>query len=145
CFRSPANHDQRGSTLRFDNRPDWETWSAKTTFADSTYLRTFGIQLLAGRNLRTTTATSEYVVNELMVRQLGFNDPQEVIGKPLLFGGIDENPGVIVGVVGNYNVHALREAIEPTVLGYKEPFMQSIAIKTSGQGGAAFLTRLAAE
>ena len=145
CFRSPANHDQRGSTLRFDNRPDWETWSAKTTFADSMYLRTFGMQLLAGRNLRTTTATSEYVVNELMVRQLGFDNPQEVIGKPLLFGGIDENPGVIVGVVGNYNVHALREAIEPTVLGYKEPFMQSIAIKTSGQGSTAFLTRLAAE
>src|SRR5690606_14561822 len=44
-------------------------------------------------------------------------------------GGIEDEPGIIVGVVDNYNIHALSEAIEPTVLGYSEPFMQSLAIK----------------
>lgn len=142
CFRSPANHDQRGGTLRFDNRPNWETWSAKTTSADSAYLHTFGLRLVAGRNLRTTATTREYLINEYMARQLGFNDPQTIIGKPLLFSGIDGEPGAIVGVVGNYNIHTLREAIVPTVLGYNEQLMQSIAIKTNGQDITAFIAKL---
>ncbi len=142
CFRSPANHDQRGGTLRFDNRPDWETWPAKTTSADSAYLHTFGLRLVAGRNLRTTATTREYLINEHMAHQLGFDHAQAIIGRPLLFSGIDGEPGIIVGVVGNYNIHALREAIEPTVLGYNEQLMQSIAIKTDGQDITALIAKL---
>ena len=145
CFRAPANHDQRGGTLRFDNRPDWETWSAKATFADSAYLHTFGIRLMAGRNLNTTTATPEYLINERMAKQLGYDDVQAVIGKPLLFGGITNEPGFIVGVVNDYNTHALRQTIEPTVMGYHEQRMQSIAIKTNGHHVAAFVAKLERE
>ncbi|WP_257666708.1 FtsX-like permease family protein [Parapedobacter tibetensis] len=145
CFRSPANHDQRGGTLRFDTRPDWETWSAKTTFADSAYVHAFGIQLLAGRNIRSTAAVHEYLINERMANQLGFDNLQDVVGKSLVFGGIDGDPGIIVGVVGNYNIHTLRQTIEPTVLGYNEQFMQSLAIKTNGQDVAAFVSQLEEE
>lgn len=145
CFRSPANHDQRGGTLQFDNRPDWETWSAKSTFADPAYLQTFGIRLLAGRNLRTAATTPEYLINERMAKQLGFDDLHIVVGKRLLFGGIDNEPGTIVGVVSDYNIHALREAIEPTVLGYHEKLMQSIAIKTTGQALPALIGKLERE
>lgn len=142
CFRAPANHDRRGGTLRFDDRPDWETWSAKTTFADSAYLHTFGIRLIAGRNLRTAATTREYLINERMGRQLGFDDMQALIGKPLLFGGIDDEPGIVVGVVRDYNIHALRETIEPTVLGYNEQFMRALAIKTNGQDIAPLIAKL---
>lgn len=99
CFRSPANHDQRGGTLLYDQRRDWESWPAKSTFADSAYLETFGIRLLAGRNLRTDATVAEYLVNETMARQLGAGHAQEVIGKSLLYGGMyNDKPGVIVGV-----------------------------------------------
>jgi len=145
CFRAPANHDQRGGTLRFDNRPDWETWPAKATFADSAYLHTFGIRLMAGRNLNTSAATPEYLINERMANQLGFDDVQAIIGKPLLFGGITDEPGIIVGVVNDYNTHALRKAIEPTVIGHNDPLMQSIAIKTNGNEVAAFVAKLERE
>ncbi len=146
CFRSPANHDQRGGTLRYDDRADWESWAAKSTFADSAYLETFGINLLAGRNFRTDASAEEYLINETMMRQLGVEDPSAVLGKSLLYGGMyGESPGTIVGVVGDYNTHSLREPIQPTVIGYHKDLAQSIAIKLNGQQTAPFIDRLERE
>lgn len=146
CFRSPANHDQRGGTLRFDDRSEWETWPARSTFADSAYLQTFGIDLLAGRNLRTDAAMAEYLVNETMVRQLGLEEPAAVVGKPLLFGGMySEAPGVIVGVVHDYNTHSLHQTIEPTVIGYHKDRIQAIAVKLDSRQIASFIDHLEQE
>lgn len=142
CFLPPAGHDRRGSTLRFSNRPEFETWPAKNTFADSAYLHTFGIRLLAGRNLRTTAASPEFLINETMSHQLGFEDPRGALGESLWFGGIDSEPGTIVGIVADYNTHALREAIQPTVLGYNGEMMQSVAVKFNGRDVSSLLAEL---
>lgn len=146
CYRSPANHRQHGATLRFDNRSDWETWPARSTFADSAYLQTFGIRLLAGHNVRTTATVPEYLVNETMARQLGATDPNEILGKPLEYGATQEQgTGVIVGVVADYNTRSLHEPIQPTVISYEPNLMQSIAIKLNGQQVAAFIGNLERE
>lgn len=146
CFRSPANHDQRGGTLLYDHRPDWETWSAKSTFADSAYLQTFGIRLLAGRNLRTDGASAEYLINETMARQLEAGAPTKVLGKTLLYGGMyDDKPGVIVGIVNDYNTHSLHQSIQPTVLGYSPDLIKSLAIKVNSSQVAGFIHKLNGE
>lgn len=143
CYRSPADHDQRGGTLLYNNRPGWESWSAKSTFADSAYLETFGIRLVAGRNLRTDGASAEYLVNETMARQLEPGDIHQVIGKTLLYGGMyDENPGVIAGVVADYNTRSLHEPIQPTVIGYSADMIKSLAVKVNSTQTAAFMDGL---
>lgn len=142
CFLPPAGHDGRGSTLRFSDRQEFETWSAKTTLADSAYLRTFGIPIVAGRNFRTAAASPEFLINETMSRQLGFEDPREVLGKSLWFGGINDDPGTIVGVTGDYNTHDLREAIRPTVIGHNGEMMRSVAIKFNGKNVSSLVTGL---
>lgn len=99
CFRAPASDQRRGGTLLFDDRKEWETWAARSVFGDTAYLNTFGIQLVAGRNFHEKGVAPEYLINEKMVSMLGFSDPNEVLGKTLLAGGMnDQERGVIVGV-----------------------------------------------
>jgi len=146
CLNAPGTHDARGGTLLFDERPEWETWAARSTYADSSYLSTMGIRLLAGRNIRENKVLPEYIVNAKMVKQLGYRNPQDVIGKSLLGGGMhDEKTGVIVGVVADYNTKSLREAIEPTVIGYYKPLFQTLAIKVDVNNWKVFAKQLEEE
>ncbi|WP_028298810.1 FtsX-like permease family protein [Olivibacter sitiensis] len=143
CFRAPTMHGQHGGTFQFDNREDFETWPARSTYADSAYLRTFGIPLLAGRNFREAADVPEYHVNRKFVQMLGYTDYQDILGKSLLAGGMHDNKkGVIVGVVEDYNTQVLNKTIEPTVLGYAADMTKTLAIKVNGRHTMNILSKL---
>lgn len=130
CFQPPAGTQRWGGTVLFDNRPEWEEWPARYAFADSNYIQTFGIQLVAGRNIRQEAAEPEYLINELMVSSLGYQQAADILGKRLLAGGMnDQEAGVIVGVVNDFNTHSLLSAIEPVVIGYVPERLGTLAIK----------------
>lgn len=146
CFKAPTMHDSRGGTFFFDQRTDCETWAAKATFADSAYISTLGIPLIAGRNIRENKTLPEYLINEKMVRMLGYKNEQQVLGKSLLGGGMhDEKPGVIVGVVANYNTKSLHDPIDPTVIGYDRELFQTAAIKINSRDLLNFIKQLKQE
>jgi len=143
CFRSPANDQRWGGTVQFDRKAEWETWAARYAYADTAYLATFGIQLVAGRNLNEEAADHEYLINEVMVSMLGYNNPENVLGKSLLAGGMhDDAAGRIVGVVKNFNTNYLSEPINPTVIGSKPAMYSSLAIKLSSANMSRFITDL---
>ena len=74
--------------------------------ADENFLETFGIDLLAGRNLPPTdTATRFVVVNEAAVAAFGYTSPAEIVGESLEANGSNE-PLQVVGVVRNFFVKA---------------------------------------
>lgn len=49
-------------------------------YGDENYLDLYGIDLLTGR-LPLKDSISEYVINETLMRQIGFQKPEEVIGQ----------------------------------------------------------------
>jgi len=143
CFQGPANDQRWGGTVQFDHQAEWETWAARYAYADTAYLATFGIQLVAGRNLNETAADHEYLINEVMVSMLGYDNPEKVLGKSLLAGGMhDDAAGTIVGVVKNFNTNYLSEPINPTVIGNKPEMYSSLAIKLSSANMSGFITDL---
>lgn len=143
CDNPPSNDKAWGGTFRFDNRDEWETWAPRYAIADSAYIKTFGIQLVAGRNYRTDAATPEYLINELMAKTLGFDNPAEILGKPLHAGGMnDKEQGIIVGVVQNFNTNSLNEDLSPTVIGFNESRLKNLAIKYSGSSPQNLLVDL---
>lgn len=130
CLQAPAGTQHWGGSVMFDERADWETWPARHVFADPGYLETFGIRLLAGRNVRKEPAVPEYLVNEKMVGRLGYKDPADVLGKMLHAGGLnDKEPGVIVGMVSDFNTYSLLSPIEPVVIGSKPDQQRMLAVK----------------
>jgi putative ABC transport system permease protein len=85
---------------------------------DSDYLKTLGIELIAGRNFSAShpSDTMEAViVNETFVNTLGWIDP---LGKRLedLKTRDDRQPPAIIGVVKDFHIDGLQKKIEPLVL-----------------------------
>jgi putative ABC transport system permease protein len=78
--------------------------------ADSNYLKLFHIPLLAGRNLLPGDTTSEILINETYLHQLGFTQPGEAIGKTVNWNN-KHTP--IVGVFKDFHAHPLNYKIAP--------------------------------
>lgn len=77
---------------------------------DYDYVKTLGLTLVAGRDFSREFPSDKEracVVNETMVKQLGFKDP---IGKRIALG--DSLGKTIVGVVKDYHFESLRNKIE---------------------------------
>ncbi len=81
-------------------------------FADTDMLDTYGIKLIAGRNLLPSDTVREYVINETAVREFGFQNPQDALGKYLTVS-YDPTPIPIVGVVGDFHFATISRKIDP--------------------------------
>ncbi len=131
CFRPPASEKFKAGSISFDAR-GWEKYTALCILGDSHYLKTFGLQLLAGRNLAESDTVREFLVTEELVKKLGFTSPSEVLGHWLVAGALDDHPGTIVGVIKDVHLHSLHSAIEPLILTSQRADYAYAGIKISG-------------
>lgn len=76
---------------------------------DVEYLNTYGIPLVAGRNL-LNDSIEEYVVNESFVRALGFQNPSDLVGSTVK---MDTLAIPVVGVMRDFNQRSLKSPIKP--------------------------------
>ncbi|MCP4723973.1 MAG: FtsX-like permease family protein [bacterium] len=74
-----------------------------------------GLNIIAGRNYNRNIKTdrSNFLLNEVAVKKLGFNNIEEAIDAPIQVGG--SRTGRIIGVVKNFHIKSLRYNIEPMV------------------------------
>lgn len=81
---------------------------------DYDYLDQFGVKLLAGRAFSKDFGNDaeSVIFNRAGINQLGFNDPEEALGKKIDFWG---NQYTIVGVSENFNQESLRLPYEPLI------------------------------
>ncbi|MCC6289802.1 MAG: ABC transporter permease [Chitinophagaceae bacterium] len=93
---------------------------------DENFIPFYGMKLLAGTNLRHSDSLSELVINETFAKKLGFQMPDQAIGK-LLYKEDKALP--IVGVVQDFHEGSFHEAIGPLVIGHIPEREKSIAIK----------------
>ncbi|MEQ8414296.1 MAG: ABC transporter permease [Imperialibacter sp.] len=108
---------------------------------DENFFEVFKVEVIKGRAFSRDFPTdkSNYIINERMAEITGY-DPENIVGKPLSYF---DNPGVILGVVKNFNFKPLQYAIEPMVLQYSE-YGQLAVIRTPMEGTDAVIKRLQA-
>lgn len=90
------------------------TLDAHFTHVDYDYIDTLGLTIIQGRAFSTqypSDLNTNIILNRQAVRQMGITDP---VGKRMKISG--ERFHTIVGVVEDYNYHALHEPIKPLVL-----------------------------
>lgn len=97
-------------------------------WVDTGYVHLYGMQLLAGRNLRTSDTANEYVINETAMKAFGFTSPQDAIGQLL---GRDNNRLPIVGVVKDFHLRDFHTTIDPMVLKSQKSNLTTLNIKLS--------------
>lgn len=143
---NPASTDDEGqSYFTFGSHPHPEDFEIVYRAADSDYLRTFHLDLVAGRYPRASdTTTTEVLFNETAARRLGFRNPANLIGKPVRLGGITEPQVPVVGIVRDFNNTTLKEQIKPMVLFARANGYRMLSIKLDPQKMTATLPRLQA-
>ena len=85
-------------------------------FVDHDFLQQYQIPIIAGRAFSkeiTTDSAEAMLINEAMVKRLGYHHPDEVIGKQFEQKG---SRGMIVGVVKDFHYHSFREKVRPLTL-----------------------------
>jgi len=63
-----------------DGKKEIET-DVQQKYGDTNYLKLYGLKLMAGTNLTTTDTVNAFIINETYARILGFQQPQQAIGK----------------------------------------------------------------
>ena len=114
---------------------------------DEDFLTTFGLEVVAGRGFsrdHPTDDTLAVVVNEAMVRELGWGSPAEAIGQQLFTPHGRER---VIGVVRDFHAVSLKDRIRPFVLDMQGGplgsfFAKNLAVRISGQAVPETLAHL---
>ncbi len=134
----PASPLGYGGSVKFDGNPDWSKFPIRERLADADYLDTYGMKLLAGRNIVPADTIREYLINETLLHKLGFKNPQEVLGKKMQYY-LSAAPLPIVGVVRDFHQKSLREKIEPIFIASQAERYRLSGVRLSGNDPAKTL------
>ena len=86
-------------------------------FCDFDFIPDYGLEVISGRGFdqdRQTDIAGAFVINESAVKELGFSQPDEIIGKKMFLGNGHRNE--IIGVVKNFHFQGLQSEIRSLVL-----------------------------
>ncbi|MDX1941603.1 MAG: FtsX-like permease family protein [Saprospiraceae bacterium] len=84
-------------------------------FADHDFFPTYGIPFVGGRNFSRDFPTDDstaFIINETAMRMIGWQNPEDGIGKSFEYGG---RKGRLVGIVKDFNFESLHFNINPIV------------------------------
>ena len=118
------------SSLSGGGLPDDERVSAKGLPADATVADALRLRFVAGQSFPEAPPTPDstnyvFVVNESAVRALGWT-PASAVGQPL---AVDRRRGEVLGVVRDFHVRSLHDAIEPLAIWYEPDAVSHLTVR----------------
>ena len=122
----PSSDEKIYNSIYYENNPRKISPDFEVQFADTSYLNTFGIKLMAGRLPYPSDTIRELLVNEAAVKALGLSVNQ-VIGKKLSYNSHKKFP--VVGVMHDFNSRSLRDPILPLVLSTDKNAYTNLAVR----------------
>jgi putative ABC transport system permease protein len=122
CNNAPINI-VGGYSMRRPDMPDNHPIFVNANPIDNDYLKTVGLQLVEGEDLTQQDMNQaalpdsihlfHFILNESAARKLGWT-PKTAIGQKMFLD--DTRPGIVKGVVRDFNFQSMHEAIKPLVL-----------------------------
>jgi putative ABC transport system permease protein len=116
-MRVPGEGFNLGATARREGIDESESVSINATWVSDTFLETYGMELVAGRNLSVDIETdreNSILINESAVRDFGFASNEDAIGKNVLLGSNNVLP--VVGVLKDFHWRSAKQAPGPVLL-----------------------------
>lgn len=116
---------------------------AQTFRVDTNFLKTYGMELAAGRffsaRFPADTSYGSLVVNEKMVRRMGWDNP---LGRTIRFSP-EGDPIPVVGVVEDFHYNTFHHSIDPIVM-YLDRRRSNISVRFDAQNTGELLSHLQA-
>jgi ABC-type antimicrobial peptide transport system permease subunit len=110
--QSPAFNGRMSTEVSYKEKDKDVKLQVDSRNGDTAFLSVYNIKLVAGRNILPSDSATEFLINETLARQLGFQNPAEAVGHFLTFNN-SQKP--IVGVMKDFNLASVRTAINPLV------------------------------
>lgn len=139
----PSSDGNWWTSFVFENTAKEADFGAVMRPADTAYVATYGLKLLAGRMYLPADTARELVVNESFAKRLGFSEPRQILGKYVSLGGVGGVKKPIVGVVRDFNTFSLHQQTQPCILTTGRNNYGVLGIKlATQQGGTAAISQL---
>lgn len=137
----PAYNGWSSNTVTYKGKEEIKV-NAFRKFGDVNYTDIYGIEIIAGRNILPSDTAKEFLINETLMKQLGFSTPLEAIGQE-----IEYNKAMmpIIGVVKDFHIQSLHQKIEPVIIANEMKNFTCVNIQlAAGEGDAvkATLTKI---
>lgn len=128
-FASPSDNNGWGTDFKYNNAPKHTDFNAQMKWADAEYFKLYNIQFVAGHAYTPGDTIHGWVVNETLLHKLGVRDPKEAIGKYIKLWDDNKKYAPITGVVKDFNISSLKNAIQPVLMTSWSAVYQKINIK----------------
>ncbi|MEQ8925544.1 MAG: FtsX-like permease family protein [Fulvivirga sp.] len=126
-FSPPSSGSVAVSNFKFEDSP--EDFYTAMKYADEDFLEIYDIQLLAGRNIQQSDTLNEVVVNEKLLKYVGFEGtPRDAIGKQMKIYGKNVP---IVGVMKDFHSVSLHDELMTITLFSEARSYRAVAIKVN--------------
>jgi len=106
-----------------------QSFGTQVKVVDGNYLDLYNLRLMAGKNLMDLDTARGFVVNEKLAGMVGYNNPQDIIGKRIKMWG---KTLPVEGVVQNFHTMSLHEPVEATILLNRVRSYSLLSVKLSG-------------
>ena len=111
----PSNYSTWSGTMKYkDGKKEIET-NVQQKFGDTNYIKLYDLKLIAGKNNSQSDTVKTFLINQTYARILGFQQPEQALGKEIEWDNTKKN--VIGGVVADFNQKSLHEPFKPLVIG----------------------------
>ena len=130
-----------GETIILPSK-EGKTFSTNLFLTDHDYLKTLGMELVAGRDFSkdmSTDVTEAFIINETAVREWGFGSPEQALGQPVNWEEwlpLDTNnkikKGKVIGVVKDFHYKSLHEKVTASVIHIYPQVNFAVAVKLKG-------------
>jgi ABC-type antimicrobial peptide transport system permease subunit len=137
---NPSSKDYFGTELKNAENPNSPVYQAMIRSVDKSYLDTYGLEVISGDWFHeefTTWKKIHFVINEKLVKEPGFKTAGEAIGKKITALGVT---APITGVVKDFHVKSLHEAIEPVAMFNCPVYIGEAAIQVQDKNMPATLS-----
>jgi putative ABC transport system permease protein len=109
--RPPSAGGSSSASMVYNNGQEDIAMTVYFSGGDTAYIRMFGLQLVAGRNVQPVDSLMEVIVNEMYCERLGL-EPIDMIGKDI--SSLNRKKRYhVVGVVKDFHHVSLHKTLEP--------------------------------
>lgn len=117
-YEIPDGHNGGNFQINRPEKPD-KVVSSTGMVCDDGYLSTYKIPLKAGQFFNpvfTKGDSLKIVINETEAKTLGWENPQDAIGKPLMIWAYSPKPFTICGVTADFHFGSMHDKITPITM-----------------------------
>ena len=126
--KPPSSGSVSGTSFKIEgNEKDYET---QVKLVDGNYLNLFGLKLIAGENVEDLDTAKGFLVNEKLAIMVGYNNPQEIVGKQI---NLWKKKLPVIGVVKDFHTMSLHQPIEATAMFNRIKNYQTLSVKINPQ------------